>query len=211
MKRPPSLLTLGLAAAVCTLGFGGWLSLRFPAPPSDSDSDSGDSRQKRPLRATAPETPFWTKAEVPEPSRFREPTGIDPAALGISQEIPDIDFPAELARLEKAADSKALNSLLLDWLTLHPDEARAWLEEAESLSPYQTALSMHAGKIATDGDCAFAMRWLEFIEAPDQRERLLADIYSRGFQTGHFSRHDVATAPIPALDRQNILDGSKRN
>ncbi|MES2707441.1 MAG: hypothetical protein V4726_12660 [Verrucomicrobiota bacterium] len=214
MKRPPVILTLSLASA-CTLGFGFWLSglLPVPAPPAAASAgrEPETSRRQTAPPASRQDAPFWAKAEVPEPARFREATGIDPAALGVSQEIPNIDFPAELARLEEAADSKALNSLLLDWLTLDTDAARTWLEEADSLTPYQPALLVHAGRIATGGDCAFAMQWANFVEAPDQRERLMADIYSRGFQTGHFNRSEVASAPIPALDRQNILDGSKRN
>lgn len=178
-----------------------------PAVPDQSECPV----QTGPAPRAAPAPAFWQEADVPEPAVFREPVSIHPEDLGISQEIPDIDFPAELARLEKEEDTKVLNSLLLDWLTVNPDAARTWLEDSESLTPYQNAIAHYAGRKATDGELGLAMQWAEFVDSQEQRARLIADIYSRGFQTGSYTRDDILQAPLSNLDRQEILDGSRRN
>lgn len=226
MKRPLTTATAGLLV-VGVAGFLFWLA-GHPAEnsangagadrfdfqgkrvvPGDGQASARLSPQSASRRSDAP---FWAQAEVPEPADFRNPAGVDPASLGIHEDAPPPDFPLELARLlEASADAKALNSLMLDWLTLDESAARIWLEDASSLTPWQPAIRNFAGHIATEGNCNLALRWAEFVEAPDERERLITDIYSRGFQTGHFTWESVASAPIPEADRENILNGSRRN
>lgn len=226
MRRLPTIAAAGFLALGAT-GFLFWLA-RNHHENSSNQADTGRFalQEKRPgsadgnaaARLAIPpssgksDKPFWAQAEVPEPASFRDAAGVDPASLGVQQDAPPPDFPAELTRLlETSADTKALNSLMLDWLSLDQSAARIWLEDAESLTLWQPAIRNFAGRIATDGNCGLALQWAEFVEAPDERERLVTDIYSRGFQTGHFTRDSIAAAPIPESDRENILNGSRRN
>lgn len=220
MNRLLTITAVFLVVAGAT-GFG----LRMLQTPATSGSISGEtfvqiSATRRITTEAAAlsavsraDRPFWSRADVPEPTVFREAAGVDPAALGVHQDAPPPDFPAELSSLLNAenSDPKVLNSLMLDWLSHDEAAARAWLEDAESLTPWQPAIRNFTGRIATDGNCALALQWAEFVEAPDEHDRLLTDIYSRGFQNGHFTRESVAAAPISEADRENILNGSRRN
>jgi hypothetical protein len=220
MNRQLTITAVFLVVAGAT-GFGLRMMQSTETGGSISEQTGVQNSTKRRItpEATAPatarrtETPFWSRANVPEPAVFREAAGVDPASLGVHQDALPPDFPAELARLlgDENSDTKVLNSLMLDWLALDEASARAWLEEAESLTPWQPAIRNFTGRVATDGNCDLALQWAEFVEAPDEHERLLTDIYSKGFQSGRFNRQAVATAPIPEADRENILNGSRRN
>lgn len=177
------------------------------AEPSAVSTARETKSHSRPAEPAA----FWRSAQAGEPGESRHGARpVDPAALGISTELPPIDYPARVDALAAAADGEGpLQAAVADWFRTDPAAAREWLTVHGGREDLQPALALIACQISGTGDPAQALEWAALLHPGSPlKEQTIFDIYAEASRRRQFTEAELRAAPLPPERIEALVSGA---
>jgi hypothetical protein len=191
-------MKIGMGIFLIAVSCGLWLAMR----PADSVSKEAPVSLHVRKREASIDPAFWKSAKVPEPENFRQPMGVE-----FSHELVAVDYPSRIQHLQSEGDFEALNFAIADWFRSDADAACHWLNERESLDPYESALVEISRYLARAGEVALALEWAELLPAGQKKDQSLYDIYAFAARSRQIDPDKLRAAPLPPEEIEKLLRG----
>lgn len=160
------------------------------------------SSQRREVQSN--DEPFWRQARVPAVD-WSLPDAPE-IHVAVERKAP-LDYRREMERLLTQEELQQANCVLAEWFEQDAAAARDWLAARESLAPYQMAMGLIAGYMATSGNVENALHWAEVMQPGEQREQAIFDVYVAGARQRLFTAEQLQSAPLPESQRQQLISG----